>query len=346
MRFACRKTLVKAGYSVETFDNGASGLEGVARLKPDLLLVDLKMPGLTGTEVISRVRELDPDLVVVVITGYATIDTAVGAMQCGAYDFLPKPFSPDELRIIVARALERRRFVLERKRCEVERELLKRRFVTFVSHQLQTPLVAVHQYLDLLRQFGDAPERREWFERCLCRVREMQTLIKDWLTLARLEGGGLSKQRMRVDLGAAAGAVVSAVSELAAASQVQVESTAGQVFVAADPGCIAVLLDNLVVNGIKYNRPGGSVWISAEVDKGEVLLSVRDTGIGIPRQYRQLLFEEFFRVEQDGAPGRQGSGLGLSIVKRIVDELGGAIEVESEEGAGSVFRLRLPAWRE
>jgi two-component system phosphate regulon sensor histidine kinase PhoR len=120
----------------------------------------------------------------------------------------------------------------------------------------------------------------------------------------------------------------------------------GAFFVAADPGCVAVLLDNLVVNGIKYNRPGGSVCVSAEADKGEVVLSVRDTGIGIPEKYRQLLFEEFFRVEQDSVPKRSGSGLGLSIVKRIVDEMGGAIEVESREGAGSVFRLRLPAWQQ
>ncbi len=183
MRIACRKTLTKSGHRVETFENGALGLEGVAQLKPDLVLVDLKMPGLDGNEVIARVRELEPDIVVVVITGYATIDTAVAAMKAGAYDFLPKPFSPDELRIITARALERRRLAQEKRRSDVERELLKRRFVTFVSHQLQAPLVAIYQYLDVMRQLGDTPEtaakRRDWYERCLARVQEMQCLIKD-----------------------------------------------------------------------------------------------------------------------------------------------------------------------
>ena len=148
------------GLRVETFEDGARGLEGVAELKPGLVVVDLKMPGISGMEVISRVHEIDPQIIIIVITGYATIDTAVEAMKSGAYDFLPKPFSPDELRLIVNRGLDRRRLALESQRGEVERALLKRRFVTFVSHQLQTPLVAIHQYLDVLNHLDRQGRRR------------------------------------------------------------------------------------------------------------------------------------------------------------------------------------------
>jgi two-component system, sensor histidine kinase and response regulator len=146
------------------------------------------MPGMSGLEVIGRVHAIDPDIILVVITGYATIDTAVEAMKSGAYDFLPKPFSPDELRLIVNRGFERRRLVLESRQYEVERALLKRRFVTFVSHQLQTPLVAVHQYLDVLKHLGGHPDvaakREEWIDRCLQRIEEMQVMVKDWLELS------------------------------------------------------------------------------------------------------------------------------------------------------------------
>ncbi len=351
MRISCHKILTKTGYRVETFENGAQGLEGTARVKPDLLLVDLKMPGLSGTDVITRVHELDPGIVIVVITGYATIDTAVGAMKCGAYDFLPKPFSPDELRLIVARALERRRFMLEAHRAELDRELLKRRFVTFVSHQLQTPLVAVRQYLEVLRRLEGSPDaeakRSEWYERCLTRVSEMQCLIKDWLTLARLEGCALGKQRVRIDAGAVVAGVVAASEPSAQAAGIRVENhvAEGGLFVAGDPSCFGVLIDNLVSNAIKYNRPSGSVTISGAEADGEVVLSVADTGIGIPQSCRALLFQEFFRVEQPGGK-RPGTGLGLAIAKRIVAEMGGTIEVESAEGAGSTFRVRVPAWRE
>jgi two-component system, sensor histidine kinase and response regulator len=123
------------------------------------VVVDLKMPGLSGMDVIRRVREIDPEIVLVVITGYATIGTAVEAMKSGAYDFLPKPFKPDELRLIVSRGLERRQLHRKSRELEVERELMKRRFVSFMTHQLKSPLAAIHQYLDVLKRLGD---RRRW----------------------------------------------------------------------------------------------------------------------------------------------------------------------------------------
>lgn len=345
MRMSCRKILEKNGHTVETFENGALGLEGIARIKPDLALVDLKMPGLSGTEVIARVHDADPGIVIVVITGYATIDTAVGAMKCGAYDFLPKPFSPDELRLIVNRGLERRRLLAESRRAEVERELLKRRFVTFVSHQLQTPLAAIHQYLDVLNHI-DGAARSEWIERCLERTAEMQALIRNWLTLARLEGGCLARERVRVDLKPVVDQVVAVCAPAAVAAGVAIEiRVPAACAVRGDRTCLGVLVENLVTNAVKYNRQGGRVAISAESGGAEVLLSVSDTGIGIPEKCRALLFEEFFRV--DGGRARSpGTGLGLSICRRIVAEMGGAIAVESEEGAGSTFRVRLPAWQD
>jgi signal transduction histidine kinase len=352
MRLSCRKILAKAGYGVEVFENGAQGLEGVARLKPGLVVVDLKMPGISGMEVVARVHELDANITVIVITGYATIDTAVEAMKCGAFDFLPKPFSPDELRIIVKRGLERRRLALETQRCELERAVMRRRFVTFVSHQLQTPLAAIHQYLDVLRHLDDSPEaaskRKEWFDRCLKRTTEMQALIRDWLTLARVEGHRLAGQRTRVDLNGIIANILATCAVLAAENDVALEShmPEGPCLVAGEAGCVTALFDNLIVNAIKYNRPGGRVTVSAASEADEVVVSVADTGIGIPPEHQRMLFEEFFRVEGAGAKKTSGTGLGLAICRQIVTEHGGTIKVESEAGAGSTFTVRLLAWRE
>jgi len=159
------------------------------------------MPGISGLEVIARVHEIDPQIILVVITGYATIDTAVEAMKSGAYDFLPKPFSPDELRMIINRGLDRRRLALESQRAEVDRALLKRRFVTFVSHQLRTPLVAIHQYLDVLKhldQAKDDPARRlEWLDRCLKRTEELQDLIRTGSPWQGLRGARSSRRGSR-----------------------------------------------------------------------------------------------------------------------------------------------------
>jgi len=350
MRLSCRKILAKLGHRVETFEDGTQGLEGVSRLRPGLVVVDLKMPGLSGLEVVARVRELDPLVVVVVITGYATIDTAVEAMKAGAYDFLPKPFSPEELRLIVNRSLERRRLSLEARRAEMDRELLRRRFVTFVSHQLQTPLAAVHQYLSVLQQFEETGavegKRREWIERCLRRAEEMQTLIRDWLTLARLESDRLVRERAPVDLGRIIPNILATYEPLAAEERVTLEARLPETgcTVAGDPNCLNVLFDNLITNAIKYNRPEGRISVTAGCQGEEVEVAVADTGVGIPPQCRERLFDEFFRVRGEGAKKTPGTGLGLAICKRIVTELGGSITVESEAGAGSTFRVRLPAW--
>jgi signal transduction histidine kinase len=351
MRLSCRKILAKVGFQVETFEDGAQGVESIARLKPGLVVVDLKMPGMSGMEVIARVHALDPEIIVVVITGYATIDTAVEAMKSGAYDFLPKPFSPEELRLIVNRGLERRRLILDGRQLEMEKALMKRRFVTFVSHQLQTPLVAVHQYLDVLKQLGHNPDvaarQQEWIDRCLTRIEDMQAMVKEWLALSQMESGALSHRREKVDLNQIIAGILDTYDGQAASERVALRTALpeGGCFVTGDRHCLTVLFDNLISNAIKYNRPGGSVSITAALSSGEVSVCVADTGIGIPEKYIPHLFGEFFRVHEEGERKRSGTGLGLAICRRIVTEAGGSIEVQSAVDRGSVFRVCLPAWR-
>jgi len=348
MRLSCEQILGKTGFEVHSYEDGARGLEGVAELRPALVVVDLKMPGLSGLDVIPRIREIDPGIVIVVITGYATIGTAVDAMKAGAYDFLPKPFSPDELRLIVRRGLERRRLLKESQQGEVERELMKRRFVTFVSHQLKPPLVAVHQYLEVLQRLGDdagaGAKRLEWIERCLVRTREMRTLIDDWLTLSQLEGGTLSRHRVDFDLRELLGHLVAEHAELAAGEDVRLELIPGPPLpVHGDRTCLSVLFENLLANAVKYNHPDGAVRVEGRVDSGEVVVAITDTGMGIPAGDLPYLFDEFYRVRRSGGEAVAGTGLGLPISRRVALEMGGTIEVESTEGTGSTFRVRLPS---
>jgi DNA-binding NtrC family response regulator len=163
MRDSCSQIIVKTGCRVEAAEDGASGLEKVRGLKPDAILLDLKMPGMSGFEVLDQVQLIDPQIVTIVITGYATVDAAVEAMKKGAYDFLPKPFTPDELRLILARALERRRLAIEAEALRREKKLLQDNIITMVSHQLRSPLVAIQQYFEVLLggivgELGDKPQ--------------------------------------------------------------------------------------------------------------------------------------------------------------------------------------------
>jgi len=351
MRLSCFKILRKEGYDVDTFEDGIVGLENIYQRRPDLLVVDLKMPRLGGMEVISRVHSIDPDICIVVITGYATIGTAVEAMKNGAYDFLPKPFTPDELRIIVRRGLERRKLALKTAELKKEKEQLQRRFITFVSHQLQSPLAAVKQYLEVLKFLPDTPDKhcvqKEWIDRSLARIGELLELISDWLTISKIESGQLTDCDGEVCLAKIFEDLKSTFEpeceKKNIALSISIPKTLSPLPVRED--CLRVLFNNLIHNGIKYNKPGGFIEISAEEKDDAIRVSVTDSGIGIPEDKVDLIFEDFYRVKSEETKKISGTGLGLPICKKIVEELGGAIEVESKLNAGTKFRVSLPKRR-
>ncbi len=126
MRDSCKQILSRQGHHVKLAENGYQGLELLKEKSFDLVILDLKMPGIDGMEVLEKIKESSPETAVVVITGYATVESAVEAMRRGAYDFLPKPFTPEEFRLIIERALEKKRLILEniylRQELEVKRK--------------------------------------------------------------------------------------------------------------------------------------------------------------------------------------------------------------------------------
>ena len=152
IRDSCSQVLSKDGYATETAENGQIGLRKIREVKPDLVLIDLKMPGMSGMELLEEIGRIDPDIVSIVITGYATIESAVEAMKLNAYDFLPKPFTPDQLRIVIERGLERRRLTAESARLRREKEMMRENFITLVSHQLRSPLASVKQYFGVIQE--------------------------------------------------------------------------------------------------------------------------------------------------------------------------------------------------
>jgi two-component system sensor histidine kinase/response regulator len=346
MLLSCRRILEKAGYQVETFINGHAGLRRLDEVRPQLLLVDLKMPEIDGFQVIDLVRRLDPAIVIAVLTGYATIANAIEAMKAGAYDFLPKPFTPDELRLLVNRGCERWHLAAESARLRREKEEAERRFITFVTHQLKSPVVAVKQYLDVLL-FGAkadlSPQAVEWLSRSQARLGEMLDMIEDWLLLSRVERGALSEPGAKTDLGEITAQMVESARSQADSAHVTLRTDlAPGVRVRGDPVSVGMLASNLVTNAVKYNRPDGSVDVQVASAGGMGVLEVRDTGIGIPEEALPGLFQEFHRIRSDATRDIPGTGLGLAICKKIVGELVGTIDVSSRIGEGTSFVVRLP----
>ncbi|MHC4136839.1 MAG: ATP-binding response regulator, partial [Planctomycetota bacterium] len=180
---SCIQILGKGEHELATASNGVEGLELVESIRPDLVFVDLKMPGISGFEVLEKIHAVDPSIVTVVITGYATVSSAVEAMKRGAYDFLPKPFTPEELRLITRRGLEKRSLVLETMALKREREIMRENFAAIVSHELKSPLGAVQQNLfAMTRDSGPASEeQRKRLEKMKVRIDDLMKLIHKWL---------------------------------------------------------------------------------------------------------------------------------------------------------------------
>ena len=347
MRDSCCQVLTKEGYQAETAVDGDTGLQKIRELKPDLVLVDLKMPGMSGMELLEKVADIDPNIVCVVITGYATIESAVEAMKRKAYDFLPKPFTPDELRIITKRGLEKRRLALESARLQQEKETMRRNFITLVSHQLRSPLGSVKQYLGVIKEgfAGEvASKQKELMEKAVARVDDLLQLIDDWLDMSHIEAGNLIEKFEPVDLVTILSETIELLRPLAEDKSITLKTDLpDNLYVVQGYGeGLKQAFANLVANAINYNRQAGKVTVSTREEGGHVVVEISDTGIGISQENLHFIFDEFFRVKTKETQGVSGSGLGLPIVKKIIEAHNGSIKVTSEPGKGSTFSVTLP----
>jgi signal transduction histidine kinase len=347
MRDSCSLILSKDGYRAETAENGQIGLEKAREMKPALALIDLKMPGLSGFEVLERIKDIDPGIIPIVITGYATVESAVEAMKKGAYDFLPKPFTPDELRIIIRRALERRKLALEAETLRREKKLMEENFITMVSHQLRSPLVAIQQYFEVILagMVGQVEEaQKEMILRARERLESLLRLINDWLDMARISRGQIVDKLKPLALEKLLEKQVEFMKPLAQESGVKLElrPMGRTALVLADEQSLEQVFSNLISNAIKYNKPGGSVIVTLREEDGTLVADVTDTGIGISREHLPLVFDQFYRVSRREDQKTKGTGLGLAIAKKIVEAHNGIIQVESEPERGSTFSVRLP----
>jgi len=346
MRDSCSLILTKEGCQTETAENGAIGLEKIKSIKPDLVLVDLKMPGISGMEVLERIREIDPNIISVVITGYATVESAVEAMKKGAYDFLPKPFTPEELRIIIHRGLEHRELILKTESLQREKRLMEENFITMVTHQLRSPLSAIVQFFEVILSdlISDKEKQKEMIQRAKSRVEGLLDLINDWLNLARMNEKQIVDKVAPMSVRKVLEKLVEFYEPLAAKEDISLEiiHSEGEDIVNGDESSLEQAFSNIITNAIKYNKPKGSVRVAILGNQTEVIVEVKDTGIGIAKEHLPFIFDQFYRVSRSEKEKCKGSGLGLTIAKKIIDLHGGRIEVESELGEGSIFRIFLP----
>ncbi|MGD9046749.1 MAG: hybrid sensor histidine kinase/response regulator [Anaerolineae bacterium] len=359
MREGCRRALIPYGYHVDIAEHGVEGLQKLRQGAYDLVLLDAMMPGMSGLELLERILEHDPEIVCVMITGYATVELAAQAMKQGAQDFLPKPFTADELLTVVQRGLAQRQhrldlrqqqaseeeaLQLERTRQEIAKlDAIESRFMLVIVHELRNPAGVIKNYLQLMRAgYVDEDEWDEYLEKLDLRAGQLLNMLDDLLELAQLKQLPTLSKFTPVVVSDILAGVTRRFQPMAETKGLDfVVQTQASPTLLAQPAHLQSLWSNLIDNAIRYTVSGQIEVMLAE-DSGELLTTVRDTGIGISTEELARIFQEFYRTESAKAEVELGTGLGLPIVDQIVKIYHGAIHVDSVPGQGTTFTVRLP----
>lgn len=344
---SCLQILSGGDYEIRTAGNGILGVDLAEEFRPDVIFVDLKMPGISGFEVLEKIQEIDPTIVSIVITGFATISSAVEAMQKGAFDFLPKPFTPDELRLITRRGIEKRKLVLETLALRREKVLLREHFAAIVSHELKSPLASVQQYLySLSNELSDqlTEDQQHRFARIQTRIGDLMKLIHTWLRAITVDIESIKENFAMISIPVVISKAVESVDPHAIRKDIAIRTAVqDDTFpVLGDEGTLVEALVNIVGNAVKYSPAGSHVEITAKNFDDEVAITIEDDGIGISSDDLPFIFEDFYTSRSDKQI-EKGSGVGLALTKRIIEAHEGKVSVESELGEGSRFELRFPA---
>ena len=324
---------------------GEEALDIIQHSSPDILLLDHKMPGISGLEVLRRVAGLDNEMLTIMITAYASIETAVAATKQGAYDFLAKPFTPEELKNTIRKAAARIVLAKEARKLAEEKRQVRFQFVRVLGHELKAPLNAIDGYLQLMEQRAlgdDVAAYAEPIDRCQVRLEGMRKLIADLLNMTHIESGKRERHLQAVDMTAAIRSALETMAAEAARCRVKIDfESDGSLQMTADRDEIEMILNNLLTNAVKYNRPDGRVTVGLSRTDGRVTLSVADTGIGMTEAESQRLFGEFVRIKNKKTADISGSGLGLSIVRKLVDLYDGETRVQSRPNEGTTVSVIL-----
>jgi two-component system, OmpR family, phosphate regulon sensor histidine kinase PhoR len=475
IREGSERILSRMGCTVFTASRGEEGLALLDREQIAIVLLDMKMPGIDGMDVLREITKKYPDILVIIITGYATVETAIEAMKKGAYDFIPKPFEPDQLRIVVNRALEKQRLTLEAEKAELARkrtlldldreksrvrtiieslpngvlvtnasgrvvlmnpacrqclglpmeketglpvdhyiadeglcrlimeisegchvdyddiapyefagpgetflvararpmvgerneclgtvinfsdvttmkvlDRLKSEFVAKVSHELRSPLSTIHEQLALVMNdmVGEiSKDDAHLLSRAKEKTQGLISLIGDLLDLSRIESGSVCHESQPVQVETILSGIVDFLGANARAKNQRLTlnlPTDPLPALSADPVALESIFGNLITNAIHYTPDRGEIKVSADRAGVNLRVRVQDTGFGIEAKHLEKIFEKFYRVKDNNTRFITGTGLGLPIVKGLVDSMKGVIQVESEPGVGTTFTVLLP----
>jgi len=344
IRSLCAKAL--SDYRVVEAENGQAALELLEHESFDLILVDVMMPVMNGLDLLMQVKERDPDQLVIIMTGYADKEIILRALKADADDFIQKPLNLLQLKSTIDKALEKR--LLRQELQKIKRlDRLKAEFLGLISHKLRTPTTVLSLFIQNLASGAVATDSPE-FPSAVAAMREeadyLAYLIQDLLTYSDVI---LQEQKPKLawaDLREIALTTLAEKRQAAAEKGISLINTLQGAWprLALDRRRMAFAISALLDNAIKFTPHGGQVILAGEILDDELQLVIRDTGIGIPTEELPRVFEKFYQIDPTQAGQVRGFGLGLFYARQFVQDHGGAMTLESIQGAGTTVTITLP----
>ena len=353
--------LDEQGYKVRTCQNAEEALNHIVAEEPvEVVIADLRLPDGNGLKILWCLKTIKPDVAFIVITGYASVDTAVEAVNEGAFAYHIKPLDIDALNNSIRNALKQQRLSIENRDLlqrlqqtneELEQaSLAKTQILSTVTHELKTPLTSILSRVDRMllqrEKVGPLNERQhKYLETVQQNTRQLKALIDVVLDVSRVESGNFELDLIELDVRQEIEDVVRSMQDQISEQRTEVVLNVPSNLprVKADRLRFSQVIGNLLSNAGKYSPAGATTTITAkEIEAGLVQIDVSDTGVGISKANQPRLFSKFFRVDNSSTREVSGTGLGLFITKYTIEAHGGRIWVESEEGKGSTFSVTLP----
>ena len=357
------RMLLKPNYQVHTADNVELGLQLLQQNAPDAIVMDIRMPGTNGIDGLRRIREIDPYLSVIMLTGFGALETAQEALRLGANDYINKPFDAAKMREVISRNVERT--VAHRKSVEAAQEIkeLNQRLMGELAqkehlaslgqasaefvHDLSNPLTIVWGYVQILAKkleqsgYGSSNGAGASSPRELNIIEQNVRLCRDLLTMWQSYGSTRGTRPTPLSISQIVREVVKSSGGMAVESGVELNCNIceEECTVLGEPTQLTRAIQNVIMNAIQASaEKKGSVAVSCVAKDFYADIRVEDTGYGIPAEQMSKIFEPYFTTKQ----GKNGTGLGLYITKKVIEDHHGSIKVESTPQVGTAFTLRLP----
>jgi signal transduction histidine kinase len=356
------RMLLKTDYQVHTADCVEAGIKLLKEKQPDTIVMDIRMPGMTGIEGLRKIREIDPHLSVIMLTGFGALDTAKEALRLGANDYISKPFDAGEMREVIGRNVERTRLQRASENTAAEIKELNSRLLKELAqkerlaslgqasaefvHDLGNPLTIVWGYVQLLAkklersENGGAAENSASIKE-LNIIEQNVRMCRELLTMWQSYGSVEASPRKPISVSQIVRDVIKSVGAMAAQNGIDLQSSICEdaCTLLGDSVQINRAIQNVMINAVQAcAEKKSSVTVTCAQKDFYVELRVEDGGTGMTKEQMSKIFDPYFTTKQ----GKSGTGLGLYITKKVVEDHNGSIKVDSTPNVGTTFVVRLP----